>query len=186
MDIKEISDVVIEDTLSENNTETKISTQISNAGKLEVLSAKITARDVEVNGKVYASYSIVEGDAIFTVDLSKLNENNVRETGSEITVTVPEPHVSIYFNYETKKKIAEYKNNNLVETALASKDLGITAHQNSIINTVEDAQNEIANFDFLVDQARESAAHQVMQLVKNVRGNEIKVNIEFEGKVEKD
>lgn len=186
LNIHKTTQDTIEDTLSDSNVDTEIATQISGAGKLEVLSAKITARDVEVDGKVYASYSIVEGEAIFTVDLSKLNEGNVQETGSEITVVLPEPHVSLRFDYENKKKIAEYKNNILVDTALASKDLGIVAHQNSIINTVEDAQKEIANFDFLVDQARESARHQVEQLVKNIRGESYKVKVIFQGKVEKD
>lgn len=186
LDLDDIAAETAEETINENNTVTEIATQISGAGKLEVLSAKVTARNVEVDGKVYASYSIVEGDAVFTVDLSKLNEGNVRETDKEITVTLPEPHVSLRFDYENKKKIAEYKNKNLLDTALASNELGLTAHQNSIINTVEDARNEIANFDFLVEQARESASHQVEQLVKNVRGDSIKVNVKFQGKVEKD
>lgn len=186
LDLDEVKDTATEEALNENNTETEIVTQISSAGKLEVLSAKITARDVEVDGKVYASYSIVEGDAIFTVDLSKLSENNVRKTDNVITVVLPEPHVSLRLDYGKKEKIAEYKNNNIIDTALASEELGITAHQNSVINTVEDARNEIANFDFLVEQARESATHQVTQLVKNVHGDSVKVNIEFQGKVEKD
>ena len=125
LDWDEIRNEAVEDATKVEDTKTDFITQIQKGGKLEVLSAKVTTYNIEVDGKSYASLSVNPGMVYFTVDLSSLSDNNVQVSNKKIMITLPEPEVELNFDYAKVNKVAEYKNKDIFDNLPVDNDLAV-------------------------------------------------------------
>ena len=147
------------DGLSAEDTTASISNEISNIGKLEVLEAGVTIENFHKYSDKYASLSIGKGKAIFTIDLAnaKISCND-----KVISIHLLEPDVSLYINETETKKLAEWQEHSWTGTTTD----GYTAYLNSWNNSKKEIKDSIADYESLMDEAKEQAETTVTNLLK--------------------
>ena len=146
-----------------------------NVGKLEVLTAEVKTYYKHEKGN-YAALYILNGDGVFTVDLSKaqfeIDENIVN-------IKLPRPALDIRFK-DLPKKIAEYEGFDfLVSSDDAYK--GYTAAQTELIKNIKD---KMVNYHMLLESAENSAKKSMKLLVQSIKGNDVEITIDFTGEGE--
>ena len=146
-----------------------------NVGKLEVLTAEVKTYYEHEKGN-YAALYILNGDGVFTVDLSKaqfeIDENIVN-------IKLPRPALDIRFK-DLPKKIAEYEGFDfLVSSDDAYK--GYTAAQTELIKNIKD---KMVNYHMLLESAENSAKKSMKLLVQSIKGNDVEITIDFTGEGE--
>ncbi len=161
--------------LSAEDTAVDIRSSILSIGKLEVLSAGISLRNVTELGEVYEYIEIVKGTAMFSVDLS-IADVQVSRDGSAVRVILPEPDMETYITYNDTEKLAEESGFSPFHNA----ENGSAAYLQSISRTITEAKENISNYDMLLQMAKDSARQQVGLLVANLRSAECSVDIVFQ------
>jgi hypothetical protein len=162
------------DGLSAEDTEATIKGTMESVGKLEVLVAGVTLNHMEKVGKDYENLSIVNADAVFTVDLSEA-EISYSSNGQDIYITIDEPALDLYVDLNSSKTLFETQKSS---NSVSVKD-GINAYLNSIKQTASKVKENMANYDTLMDTAKESAKEQVQLLASTVCGNNATIHVQF-------
>lgn len=164
-----------EDGLSAEDTVVVIKGKMQDVGKLDVLVAGVSLNNFHRLGNNYAALYLMKADAVFSIDLSKVQVDQNRE-GSQIYVTVPQPEIEVYYDEAETEKVAEWQKNYFSGDA----NDGFTAYLNSMKEIEENASEELAQNDNLMNMARTSAEKQISRLISNICGAEKKININFE------
>ena len=163
-----------EDALSAEDTTAVVSNRMIEVGNLEVLVAGVRLKNMHSVGDKYKALYVVAGDAVFTVDMTKVKVSIT--SNGDLLVIIPKPEMHLYIDERKTEKLAEY------QKAVFDGDAkdGFTAYMNSMTATVEEVQKTLSNYDALMKAAQESAVKQVTMLVKSVCGNDRAVHISIE------
>lgn len=159
--------------LSAEDTEGELRTSIRNIGRLEVLSAAVSLKNLHKTGDDYGRLEILLGDAVFAVDLSEAVIT--QETEQEIIISLPQPEMTLYFDENKTQKLADYQKYSFSGSA----EDGFDAALNSRKAVFEEAADTITNYDSLMERAKASAAKNVALLAENVMVEDTAVKVEF-------
>lgn len=160
--------------LKAEDTIAEIKGAMEDMGKLEVLVAGVTLKNINRIGTAYAGLFLINGDAVFTVDMAAA-EINRSQDGAELSIKVPRPELNVYLDMDSTQKLAEVQKFSLTVDA---QD-GLTAYLNSMTQTVKKVKDTMANYDSLCLEAENSANAQIRQLVKRICGNDTLVQVQF-------
>ncbi len=159
--------------LSAEDTTVDIKGSMEALGKLEVLVAGVSLKNINKIGESYTGLYLINGDAVFSVDLA---EASFSQDGKDVYITIPEPDLEVYLDQNSTQKLAELQKFSLTVSA---KD-GLVNYLNSMTQTAEKVKETIVNYDSLFADAKESAKKQVQQLVGTIcEGNHV-VHVQFE------
>jgi hypothetical protein len=166
-----------EEGLSAKDTTAEVVSKIQELNKLEVLVASVKLNDIHSVGKEdnpdYAALYLLKGNAVFTVDLSKVE---IQDRENEISILLPEPEMELIIDQREIEKVAEYQKNYFKGSA----EDGFDAYLASMSKIDEQSEEVVANYDELIKMARESARKQVEQLVGTVSVSETNVKVGFQ------
>lgn len=166
--------------ISAEDTAVKISTKMTQTGKLQVLLVDLKLSDIFQEGKpdnpTYAALFILPGEGVFTVDLMR-SEVTLQPASNEILIKIPSPEFTHYLDDSGIETLAAYPNGwRLFDGSTAKGYTGWLNSRNQIDQRVE---SELLGYDALVDHAKASALKQVEQLAQSVCGSEKNVEVCF-------
>ena len=162
--------------LSADDTTADIKGAFESVGKLEVLVAGVTLKNMHEVGTAYSGLYVINGDAVFTVDLNQA-EFFYSPDGTKIRMVIPAPELEIYINQNSTKKLAETQKFSWTATA----EDGLQAYLNSMVKTQEKVESAITNYDSLVSMAKQSAREQILLLADAVCGEGVTIEVDFKG-----
>ena len=160
--------------LSAEDTTANVVGAIESVGKLEVLVAGVTLKDIHEVGKAYTGLYVISGDAVFTVDLNQA-EISYSPDKTHIYIWIPEPALEIYLNQNSTKKLAETQHFSWTTTA----EDGLRAYLNSMVKIQEKVESAISNYDSLMTMAKQSAKEQILRLAEAACASSTIVQVQF-------
>lgn len=160
--------------LSAEDTTVDIVKSMEGLGNLEVLVAGVTLKNINRAGKDYAQLTVINGDAVFSVDMTQA-EISFNQDGTEVNIKLPQPEVALYLDQDSTQVLAEIQNFSLRVDA----EDGLREYLNSIAKITAEARESITNYDSLIEQAKESAQTQVRQLAETISGGKYAVRTRF-------
>lgn len=160
--------------LSAEDTNVDIKGSMEAIGKLEVLVAGVSLKNINEIGDTYKGLYIINGDAVFSVNMSDA-EISFSQDGKDVYITIPEPELEIYLDQNSTEKLAETQKFSMTVSA---KD-GLVAYLNSMTQTVEKVKETMVNYDSLFSDAKESSKKQVAQLATTICGDNYTVHVQF-------
>ena len=165
--------------LSAEDTEiNNIKERLSSTGKLQVLVAGVSIESNTTVGEKYAALYITEGNAVFTVDLNKI-DIKYDKTNNKLIVKIPEPQVDVKLDHGKDKLLAEFQ-----EKFTWGNDAkeGSKARINTV-NKLDDApQDVIGNYDALHNSAKNNAEKQIKELIGSLSFTD-NIEVSFAGGV---
>ena len=161
-----------EEGLSAVDTTADIVNRMKECGKLEILAAGVKLNDIHSIGDDYMALYLMKGDAVFTIDLGQA-EILEREDG--LYITIPEPEMELTVNQNNTEKLAEYQRYSFSGSA----EEGLQAYLNSMAKIDEKSKESIANYEALIQAARDSAETQVTWLVNSISVSKKEVYVNF-------
>lgn len=155
-----------EEGLSAIDTNVKLIQDIisSESNKLEVLIAGISFENNHQVGDKYKALYYLAGDAVFTVDMTKLNISE--DVEGKIHIEIPEPAVEVYIDDTKTEQLAEISN---IFFDGSTED-GYVAYFNSMDQIQKKSIEEIENYTDLMKTAKDSAKSQIKNLYVSVYG----------------
>jgi len=160
--------------LSAVDTSADVKGTMESIGRLEVLAAGVTLKNINTIGEAYKGLYVISGDAIFTVDLGNA-EISFSQDGKDVYIWIPEPTLELFLDQSSTRKLAETQHFSL---SVSAQD-GLIAYLNSMTQTVDNVKKSLTNYDALMKAAKDSARTQVMLLAKTVCGDSQTVHVEF-------
>ena len=160
--------------LTAEDTTVDIKGSMEALGKLEVLVAGVSLKNINKIGESYTGLYLINGDAVFSVNLAEA-EISFSQDGKDVYITIPEPNLEVYLDQGSTKKLAESQN---FSFTVSAKD-GLVAYLNSMTQTVEKVKETMVNYDALFADAKESAKKQVQQLAVTICGDNYVVHVQF-------
>lgn len=160
--------------LDAEDTVVDIKGSMESLGKLEVLVAGVSLKNINKIGDTYTGLYIINGDAVFSVDLEQA-EISFSQDGTDVYITIPEPDLELYLDQNSTQKLAESQNFSWTVTA---KD-GLINYLNTMTQTVEKVKETMVNYDSLFADAKEAAKKQVKQLASTICGDNYIVHVQF-------
>lgn len=160
--------------LSAKDTVVDIKGSMKALGKLEVLVAGVSLKNINKIGDAYKALYIINGDAVFSVNMSEA-EISFSQGGKDIDITIPEPELELYLDQNSTEKLAESQKFSLTVSAMD----GLVAYLNSMTQTVQKVKETMVNYDSLFCDAKESAKRQVEQLAATICGENYVVHVQF-------
>lgn len=161
--------------LSAEDTAADIKGGIEALGRLEVLAAGVSLKNINRIGESYAGLYLVSGNAVFSVNLAEA-AISFSQDGNDVYITIPEPEMELYLDQSSTKKLAEFQNFSFTVSA----EDGLTAYLNSMTQTVEKVRETMSNYEALFADAEESAKKQVRQLADELCGGRYAVHVQFQ------
>lgn len=166
--IREGAEAGKEEGLSAKDIEIKIGNKMRETEKLQILLVDLKLSDLYQQGSSYAALLSLEGEAVFTVDLS-LSKAGFSEEEEKFVIEIPEPQCELYLNDSTIDVLAEYQR---VLFNGAAKD-GYKGYLNSRAEIEKRAKEEIDGNEDLQKQARMAAIQQVEALAGAICGEKL-------------
>ena len=160
--------------LSAEDTMVDIKGSMEALGKLEVLVAGVSLKNINKIGDSYTGLYLINGDAVFSVDLAEA-EISFSQDGKDVYITIPEPDLEVYLDQNSTQKLAESQK---FSFTVSAKD-GLVNYLNSMTQTVEKVKETMVNYDSLFADAKESAKKQVQQLAGTICGDNYVVHVQF-------
>lgn len=164
-----------EDALTAENTKVVLAQEFQTAGKLQVLSAGVTARNFQTLGDAYKAIQILKGEIVFTVDLQSAM---IVATESSAVILIDTPQAKFYLDEEATKMIAEAHNRTFL--SMNEKD-GILAQLNSRAKIVEEIEKYIDGYGALMRTANKIAIEQTKNLADAACGGKKEIIVAFKG-----
>lgn len=151
----------------------RIRTNINGLGELQVLAANVSFTNTNKVGKKYAALETFRGNLVFSVNLS---EATINYTDENITIKLPEPTCTLAIDPNERKIVWERQRRMFDGTDKNGFDEEI----NSFLEIANKSINEIENYPFLVELAKQTALEQVEKLTESSRGkSDIPLSVEF-------
>jgi hypothetical protein len=160
--------------LSAEDTTADVKGTMESIGKLEVLAADVTLKNINKIGDTYEGLYMISGNAVFTVDLNNADISYSKD-GSSVYIWIPSPEMELYLDQNSTEKLAEKQKFSL---SVNAKD-GLKAYLNSMTQTVDNVKDMMSNYESLMTAAKESAKTQVEQLATTLCGQSQHVQVEF-------
>lgn len=160
--------------LSAEDTTADMKESLKEVGRLEVLAAGVTLRNLNEIGQEYTNLSVINGDAIFSVDMTQA-EISFSQDGKEVYIVIPEPTMELYIDQSGTEILAEIQKPSFSVTA----EDGLNAYLNSMAQTVDKVKETLANYDSLLAQAKDSALGQVRQMAETISGGRYTVHTQY-------
>lgn len=160
--------------LSAEDTTADMKESLKEVGRLEVLAAGVTLRNLNEIGQEYTNLSVINGDAIFSVDMTQA-EISFSQDGKEVYIVIPEPTMELYIDQSGTEILAEIQKPFFGVTA----EDGLNAYLNSMAQTVDKVKETLANYDSLLAQAKDSALEQVRQMAETISGGRYTVHTQY-------
>jgi len=172
--------------LSAADTEAKIADELKLMERLEVLAASVKLHDFHVinnpvpllgfqsenNQLAYAALYLVNGNIVFTVDMSKAE---VFTEENALRIMLPEPEGTLYLDTDTIEKAAEYQR----KYFNGSAEDGFDAYLNTMIRIQTASEKSLNNYEILLQSAKRAAERQITLLAQAVSVQPRQVIIEF-------
>ena len=159
---------------SAKDTTVDIKGSMEALGKLEVLVAGVTLKNINKIGDTYAGLYVISGDAVFSVDLA-VAEISFSQDLKDVYITIPEPDLELYLDQQSTEKLAETQHFSLSVTA---RD-GLINYLNTMAEIERNVEDTLTNYDVLFSEAKNSAKHQVQQLAATLCGDHYVVHVQF-------
>lgn len=163
------------DALTAENTKVVLAQEFQTAGKLQVLTAGVTARNFQTLGKEYAAIQILKGEIVFTVDLQSAT---IIPTESSAVILIDTPEAKFYLDEEATKTIAEAHHKTFL--SMNEKDI-ILAQLNSKAKIVEEIEKYIDGYGTLMRTANEIAIEQIKNMADAACGGKKEIIVAFKG-----
>jgi hypothetical protein len=160
--------------LSAQDTTVDIKSSVEALGNLEVLASDVTLSNRNKLGEAYASLSLISGQLVFFVDMSKCEVSFSRDS-NEVYIILPAPQHRLSLDLNSTKLLAEIQH---FSFSVDAED-AMNGYINSLNETADAAKEDIANYEALSDAAKDAAKNQVTLLVKKICGGNPIVNISF-------
>lgn len=160
--------------LSAEDSTVNIQDGMKEIGNLDVLAAGVTLKNINRIGEDYARLSLINGDAVFSVDMAQA-EISFSQDGQEVYIVIPEPTLALYLDQSGTETLAEIQGSSL---GVSAED-GLIAYLNSMAQTVDETKEALANYDSLMEHAKESARKQIQQLAEMLCGDKYTVYARF-------
>ena len=160
--------------LSAEDTTADVKGAFESVGKLEVLVAGVTLKNIHEVGKAYSGLYVFSGDAVFTIDLNQA-EISYSPDKTHIYIWIPEPELELYLNQNSTKKLAETQHFSWT----AKAEDGIKEYINSMANIREKAKSAISNYDTLATMAKQAAKEQILRLSEATCDGAVTVEVQF-------
>ena len=160
--------------LSAEDTSTDIKGSMEALGRLEVLAAGVSLKNLNKIGDSYTGLCLIHGNALFSVNLAEA-ELSFSQDRKDVYITIPEPDLEVYLDQNSAEVLAESKKISLTVTA----EDGLIAYLNSMTQTVEKVKETMVNYDSLFANAKEAAQKQVQQLAATICGDNYIVHVQF-------
>lgn len=164
--------------LSAEDTTVKISTKLSQTGKLQVLLLDLKLSDIyeEGAGPQYAALFRLRGEGVFTVDLTQSHVVD-GSTPDSVIIEIPYPEFEHYLDDSALETITEYK----APLFNGTTKNGYTGWLNTRNKLDEKIQSELLAYDTLVERAEASAQKQVELLAQSICGGVSTIEVRFMG-----
>lgn len=154
--------------LSAEDTIISLGTGIEQTEKLEILRAGVRLDDYLEIAKDYKALYIYKANAIFSIDLSTMQYRE-GEQENQIIIQLKQPGVELYIDDAATAKIAEWQ-----KSFYSGKtEDGYLAYINSMAKIKEKTPEEVANYEALMEQARDSARKQIVTLARAAGNKEV-------------
>lgn len=161
--------------LSAEDMEVDIKGTIELAGDLEVLTANVSLKDMlSLGDGTYSALYIFYGDAIFTTDLTQA-EVSFSNDGSVVIVRIPEPVMSVNLDETRSNKLKE----DMKFSLRTNSEDGYASYLNTRKKISENLSESVANYDSLMQAAKESASKQVEQLISTICSADCEIEVQF-------
>lgn len=161
--------------LSAEDIEVDIKGAIELSGKLEVLTASVSLKDMlQLGDGTYSALYIFYGDAIFTTDLDQA-EINFNQDNTSVCVKIPVPVMTVSLDETQSNKLKE----DMKFSLRTNSEDGYESYINTRKKISENISQKVANYDSLLQAAKESAIKQVDQLVSTLCGSDCKIEVQF-------
>lgn len=163
LEAKDAYDAGVQQGLSNEDTTAKIGNAIKEVENLEVLVASIKLKDMHNigNNTEYAALYLLKGDAVFTVDLS---QSTFEEDNESIYINIPLPEMKLIIDQSKIEKVAEYQK----FFFSGSAEKGFDDYINMMKKIAEETPKTLANYDVLMESAKDSAQKQVKSLAESI------------------
>lgn len=154
-----------------------IKDELGEMGKLEVMVATASFKDISSIGSSYAALYLLRGRVIFTVDLNKAEFGILSDNG--IMIQLPLPECEIEIDDSETEKVAEYQKHFFT----GSTEAGFTGFLNTLTQIKTLSRDYIDGYEALQEQAENAAKQQVKLLAESICGSGKSVSVSFkEGK----
>lgn len=160
--------------LSAEDTDADIKGSMEALGRLEVLVAGVSLKNINKIGDAYTGLYIINGDAVFSVDMEKA-EISFSKDGKNAYIAIPEPELELYLDQNGTSKLAEEQN---FSFDISAED-GLREYLNSMAKMKEKVKETMVNYDSLFQEAKDAAETQVRQLTETICGDKYAVHIKF-------
>lgn len=149
--------------LSAQDTNARIASQLQQMENLEVLVASVKLSNFHTigQGKDYAALYLVNGNVVFTVDMSKAETIAGID---KLEITIPKPVGTLYLDDSSVEKVGEYQR----KLFNGSAEDGFDAYLNTMKKMQEASEDTLSNYDALVSSARDAAEKQITLIAKSV------------------
>lgn len=153
------------DGISAKDTEVQLANVINQKDILEVLCAKVQIDDFMKYGKEkYAAVYMLRGNAVFSVDLSEtsysVDENN------RIVIMLPTPTADVRIDPSETKKVRDWQKS----IFNGETEDGFDMYLNSIDEIGKKSPEKIENYDYLYQEAKNSAIKEIERIAENICG----------------
>lgn len=160
--------------LSAEDVTVDMQVTMESVGKLEVLVAGVTLKNMNQIGEAYHALYIISADAVFSVDLCQADISYSKDN-QDIYISVPRPELELFLDQNSTEKLAETQN---FSWTVNAQD-GVIAYLNSMTNIIEKVKDSMANYDTLMETAQNSARKQVESLAAAVSGENQHIHVHF-------
>ena len=165
--------------LSAEDTEiNNIKERLLSTGKLQVLVAGVSIESNTTVGEKYAALYITEGNAVFTVDLNKI-DIKYDKANNKLVVKIPEPQVDVKLDHGKDKLLAEFQKK--FTWGNDAKE-GSTARINTVNKLDDTPQDVIGNYETLHNTAKTNAENQIKELIGSLSFTD-NIEVSFAGGV---
>ncbi len=163
--------------LSAEDTVVEIKNKVTAQGDLQVLLVDLQLTDLYQQGKSYAMLLGLKGEGVFTVDLAQ-SKTTFDEGQRKITILIPDPVFTPYLHDSSLEVIAKYPQRKWDWFDGSTAD-GYHGYLNSLDQIDKRVQEEMTDYDRLMEQAREAALEQVGKLARTLCGGRYLVEVRF-------
>lgn len=163
--------------LKAEDTAAVISNQLHQLENLEVLVASVKLSNFhsvgqEKSSKYYAALYLVNGNAVFTVDMSQAD---ISARSGDLYIKLPKPKGSLYLDDSSVEKVAEYQ----TKLFNGSAEDGFDAYLNTMTKMQEASEETLDNYEALILAAKKAATNQVTLLATAASNDYDQIHITF-------
>lgn len=163
--------------LKAEDTAAVISNQLHRLENLEVLVASVKLSNFhsvgqEDSSKYYAALYLVNGNAVFTVDM---RQADISARSGDLYIKLPKPKGSLYLDDSSVEKVAEYQ----TKLFNGSAEDGFDAYLNTMTKMQEASEETLDNYEALIFAAKEAATNQVTLLATAASNDYDQIHITF-------